>query len=905
MNARPPVSTPFPRRRMGIVALAAGCLFALNEAAHLTVDALWHQEVGQLQVFTTRLQQQSLFAAVAFAAAFVVLAAAALRVLRRGPALRLGSRGEIRIEPSDRRARPLVLAAVGVVAFFFAAPVAERWLDLRLAFAHSPYGIRDPVFGRDVGDYVFWLPAVEFAVNWLLALIVVALAATVALETGFVAATGARSLPGAALRGIAGWLGILLVLIAVRLAVGQYDVLYSTHGAVYGPAYTDVQARLPAMRLLCITAVVAAGLVFAGGVRQRVRWLVLPPAALAVLAVVALGIVPALMQRLLVEPNELAKEKPYLENSIRMTRAAYDLDTVESRPAVYERTLDAGTLERHTDLLENVRLWDWQPLLATYGQLQEIRLYYNFSDVDIDRYTVANRSRQVMLSARELSYSQLPEGARTWVNLHLKYTHGYGLCMSPVNHVTSEGLPELWVRDIPPAVNTIDLRIDRPEIYFGEQTDIFALVGTSTDEFDYPTGDSNQAARYAGKGGIPMGSPARRLLFAWVLQSREMLLTRYLTADSRVLMRRSLADRAPRLAPFLRYDADPYLVVADGRMFWVQDAYTFSKRFPGSRPVRGVNTIRNSVKVIVDAYDGTTSLYAVLPDDPILRAYARVFPGLFQPFDRMPASLKAHLRFPEDLFSIQAQVLATYHMQDPQVFYNREDLWSLPLENSGGREVALEPYYTMMQLTPGGPAEFVLVQPFTPRGKDNMIAWFVARCDGAARGERTVALFPKQELVYGPRQIEARIDQDAAISQLLTLWNQRGSSVVRGSLMVVPLGNTLLYVEPLYLQADKGGLPELKRVIVAYADRINLGTNLQEALANLVDAGAVAGAEPAAAPGASPGGGSGGSVDPAHRALALLRAAEAAMQHGDWVEHGRVMQDLRRLLESAAGTPPR
>ena len=905
MSTRPPVPMAFPRRRVALAVIAVLFLISLNETARLSVDALWFQELGALQVFTTRLQQQALFAAAAFVVAFAVLALAALRVLRRGPALRWGNRGEVRIEPSDRRARPFVLAAAAMVAFFFAAPVADRWLDLRLAFAHQPYGIRDPVFGRDVGDYVFVLPAVQFATNWFLMLAAMALAATVALESGFVALTSARALSPGAVRGIGIWLGVLLLLACARLGIAQYDALYSTHGAVYGPAYTDVQARLPAMRLVGAACAVAAGLVFFGAWRQRVRWLFLAPAALAVLAVVALGIVPALVQRLLVEPNEFAKEKPYLENSIRMTRAAYDLDTVKSRPATLDRNLDAGTLARHRDLLDNIRLWDWQPLLATYSQLQEIRLYYNFHDVDIDRYPVQGGVRQVMLSARELAYDQLPEGARTWVNLHLRYTHGYGLCMSPVNHVTSEGLPELWVRDIPPAVNTVDLRIDRPEIYFGEQTDTFALVGTSTDEFDYPIGDSNQSTRYAGKGGIAVGSFGRRLLFAWALQSREMLLTRSLTPESKILLRRSLADRAPRIAPFLRYDSDPYLVVAEGRLFWVQDAYTVSSRFPGSRPAGRINTIRNAVKVVVDAYDGTTTFYAALPADPLLRAYAQVFPGLFKPLETMPAGVMAHLRFPEDLFAVQAQVLATYHMQDPQAFYNREDLWSLPLENAGGREVVLEPYYAMMQIEPGGAPEFVLMQPFTPSGKDNMIAWLVARCDGTGRGERIVSLFPKQELVYGPRQIEARIDQDATISQLLTLWNQRGSSVVRGTLTVLPLGNTLLYVESLYLQAEKGALPELKRVIVAYSDRIDVGENLQAALARRVGEGV--GLEPAAStPGlrAAPGSALEAGETP-QRAMTLLRAAESALQRGDWVEHGRVMQELRQLLETAASPPRR
>src|SRR5262249_52058363 len=381
----------------------------------------------------------------------------------------------------------------------------------------------------------------------------------------------------------------------------------------------------------------------------------------------------------------------------------------------------------------------------------EIRLYYNFADVDLDRYPVGGVTRAVMRPALELAVDHLPEAAQTWVNLHLKYTHGYGICMSPVNQVTGEGLPQLWLRDIPP-VSDVGIGLTRPEIYYGEQTSEFTLVGTSTDEFDYPTGDTNRSTRYAGRGGIGVGSLGRRLLLAWALRSREMLFTAYLTPESRILLHRDIRERIFRIAPFLRYDHDPYIVLYDGRLYWVQDAYTTSDQFPASRPVHGINTIRNAVKVVVDAYDGTTRFYAAAPDDPILRTYEGVFPHLCRPLDEMPAGVRAHLRFPEDLFSIQAQALATYHMQDAQVFYNREDLWDLPHENLGGRDAPIDPYYAMMRVDPAGPPEFVLVQPFTPARKANMIAWLVARCDGTHLGERRVVLFPKHELIYGPQQ---------------------------------------------------------------------------------------------------------------------------------------------------------
>jgi uncharacterized membrane protein (UPF0182 family) len=509
-----------------------------------------------------------------------------------------------------------------------------------------------------------------------------------------------------------------------------------------------------------------------------------------------------------------------------------------------------------------------------------------------------------MLSARELAYDQLHEDARTWVNLHLKYTHGYGVCLSPVNEITREGLPELFIRDIPP-VSRIEVQVSRPEIYYGEESSTFALVGTTEDEFDYPTGEANEFTRYAGKGGIGVGSFWRRVLFAWQLRSRELLFTSALTAESRILLHRRLAERVRRVAPFLRYDRDPYLVLHEGRMIWIVDAYTTSNRFPYSQPSHDMNYIRNAVKVSIDAYDGTTTFYAADATDPLLRVYSRVFPSLFRALDEMPEALRAHLRYPVDLFRIQAETFATFHMDDSQVFYNKEDLWQLPIESFEGREIIMEPYYAIMRLPDTDRAEMVLMLPFTPSRKDNMIAWMAARCDGDNLGRRLVFLFPKQELIYGPRQIEARIDQEAEISQQLTLWSQAGSNVIRGNLLVIPLGSSVLYVEPLYLRADKGALPELKRVIVAHGNRIAMEVNLEQALTQLFGSTV---ALPRTSPTAAqqddtpplPAAADTASAEVAQRALQILRAADAALQRGDWAEYGAAMERLRGHLESQA-----
>jgi uncharacterized membrane protein (UPF0182 family) len=695
------------------------------------------------------------------------------------------------------------------------------------------------------------------------------------------------------------------VLVALHFAIEQFNILFSSHGALFGAGYTDVNAHLPALRFMIVAALLAAVAVLYGTWRGKLKWLLAAPALLG-LYVVATGLVPSALQKLVVEPNELSKERQYIEHALRLTREAYDLGTIDEHPFDIEMSLDPATLHANRSLIDNIRLWDWRPLLSTYGQIQEIRLYYNFADVDIDRYTLNGQYRQVMLSPRELAYDQIPESARTWMNLHLTYTHGYGLCMSPVNRITKEGLPELFIRDIPP-VSTVDLQITRPEIYFGEQTSTFSLVGTSTEEFDYPLGESNRMTRYAGQGGIPIGSPLRRLLFSTYMRSRELLLSGYLTPQTRILMRRSLNERVPRLAPFLRYDGDPYMVIDGGRLVWIQDAYTVSDRFPYSRPVGSINYMRNAVKVTVDAYDGTTRFYVADPRDPVLRVYRGIFPGLFRPLEEMSPGLRAHLRFPEDLFQVQSQVYATYHMRDAQVFYNREDLWQVPVESYGGTEIPVEPYYTMLRLPDADHQELILMRPFTPAGKDNMIAWLAARCDGDALGKRQVFLFPKQELVYGPRQIEARIDQDPSISQLLTLWNQRGSNVIRGNLLVMPIGRTVLYVEPLYLQAEKGALPELKRVILAQADRIVMGESLDSTLEML------AGVAPEASTATSaPSSGEPAATAPtrpetnasAQQALEIMQGAEAAMQRGDWTSYGREMQRLKQYLQAQA-TPAR
>jgi uncharacterized membrane protein (UPF0182 family) len=589
-----------------------------------------------------------------------------------------------------------------------------------------------------------------------------------------------------------------------------------------------------------------------------------------------------------VRPNELTAETPYIARAIAATRAGFGIDRVRERefPAT---PLDPGAVARQQATIDNVRLWDYRPMLRTLGQIQTLRPYYTFADVDVDRYTIAGRQRQVMLAARELSVARLPEAARTWVNEHLVYTHGYGLVMTPVNRFTGEGMPEFFIKDIPP-VTSVPLRLDRPEIYFGELTTGYVVVNTAVPELDYPRGDDNVYAHYQGRGGIRLSALAR-LAMAYRFGDVRLALSRDIGPQSRLLFRRQIVARARQIAPFLRYDRDPYLVLADGRLVWILDAYTATDRYPYATRYGDVNYIRNSVKVVIDAYEGHVTFYLMAPEDPLARTFARVFPTLFRPVAEMPPAIAAHLRYPVDLFELQAQVFATFHMRDPQVFYNREDAWQIPSEVFGNETVRVEPYYVTMRLAEASAPEFVLILPFAPAGRDNMIAWMAARNDPPHYGELIVYRFPKARIVFGPMQIEARINQDATIAQQLTLWNQQGSQVIRGNLLVIPIEDGLLYVEPLFLQAERSQLPELKRVIVASGAAVVMAPTLEAALAGLLGGPRPPAHAPPAVPPASD------LRALTEQALAIYRAAQERLRAGDLAGYSQEMARLGPVLE--------
>ena len=900
-------------------------LFLLAQGLPLYTDWLWYQEVGLGVVFLTTWKFK-LLSGLVFGAPFFVVLYASLRFAGRGSAgdvlLELddqfGLPNRLAIEPQFRR---LLLPGTLFAGVLAGVQASNEW-ETFLRWANAePFGVRDPLFQRDIGFYVFTLPAAEFVYHYLLAALALTLLGTaftyllyggIQITTRGPVATGrARAhllVVGAALFAVYG---------AGLWVVRRADLVFSAGGVVFGAKYQEVHATRPALQMLAVVSGLCALLCLVQLRGRGFRLVALGGGVLVAGHVVGLGLYPSLLQRFTVTPNEIAKEREYILHNIAATRLAYGLDKIEEKEFPAEERLTAEDLRRNDLTIKNVRLWDEAPLLTTLAQVQEIRPYYKFVDVDNDRYVINNEYRQVMLSARELSHRHLP-GERTWINEHLIYTHGYGVVVGPVNRVTPEGLPEFFIKDIPP-VGTLPVPIKRPEIYYGEVANEYVIVKTARKELDYPKGETNEYSTYEGKGGVLMGSYPRRLLFAArfgkaIVPEINILLNTDITAESRILFYRQVDQRVRQAAPFLQFDGDPYLVISnEGRLFWIVDAYTTSNRYPYStrvdissivrRPRTAANYMRNSVKAVVDAYDGTVALYVSEPTDPVIRAYDRAFPGALKPLKDMPEDLRAHIRYPAGMFTIQARMFATYHMTDSQVFYNKEDLWSIPrrtLETRDARDAEMEPYYTIMRFPGETREEFILLLPYTPRTKDNMSAWLAARSDPPHYGKLIAFAFPKAKLIYGPRQIEARIEQDSVISQQLTLWRQGGSQVLRGSLLAIPVEESLLYVTPLYLAAEKGSLPELKRVFVAFGNQIAMEETLERSLQQIFGGRAVRGEAAGAAAARAPAGavpGAGPSVAGlASRASEHYARAQDFLKQGNWAGFGDELKKMEGVL---------
>ena len=891
-----------------VVLLVLGTV--IPAVAGFYTDWLWFQELGYEAVFLRSLSAQATVGILSGAAAFVLLAGnllLALRSLRPRPFRVATPNGPQLVMVDPARSRPIALGLVTLVALLFANFAGGQWETWLYFLNATPFGKTDPILGRDIGFYIFTLPLLEMIlgmVYFLIFLMVIVAAAAYVFgeEIGlgvtrnvFVSKRAARHL------------GLLAAVTLLALAFGAWlqiaQTLTTPSGVVTGPTYADVHARIPALWALAAAAVLGAILAALYAVRGGRLWPVAAAGALYLAVSIGGSVYAAVIQRLIVAPNEQVKETPFIVHNIQATRAAFGLDGAIERPLSGEARLTRADLERNAATIDNVPLWNDRPLLDTFSQIQEIRTYYDFVAVDNDRYTINGKYRQIMLSARELNSRSLP--SRTWINERLTFTHGYGLTLGPVNEVTREGLPVLFIKDLPLAA-TAGLEVTQPAIYFGELPNDHVFVKTKTPEFDYPRGDDNVYAEYTGSGGVPLSNMFRRLMFAIRFRSTDTFFSPNLTTDSRVMMYRRIAERVQRIAPFLRHDPDPYLTISGGRLVWMQDIYTTSQRYPYSTTAGGVNYIRNAIKVTIDAYHGTTTFHVVDPSDPIAQTVGKMFPGLLKPLDAMPEDLRTRLRYPQQIFALQASMFATFHMTNPAVFYNREDQWEIPAFDVGGKPAQMHPYYTIMKLPGESGAEYIQMLPFTPRGKDNLASWMVARSDGANYGKLAVFQFPKQTVIFGPRQVAARINQDQVISPQITLWNQQGSEVIQGTLLVIPIEESLIYIRPLYLKAAGGQIPELKRVIVAYQNNIVMDETLDAALARIFPGGAprpqpdlpvAEGQAPAAAPAPA-----GAAPAPDVRSLAEqarshYQRAMQAQREGNWALYGEEIKKLGEILE--------
>ncbi len=810
------------------ILLALGIVLALFIIASISkgfyTEWLWFSSLGYGEAYVTILQTKLLLF---FAAAIIFFA---LLFGNIWLAIRLSTK-------TQPHSLLWVIAGsvAAVVSLIFGLVTQGNWEVLLRFFNGQPFGITDPVFHKDASFYIFSLPFFHLVRWWFTGALIITFIGSGAVYLHRYATQRSKSdLAGPSFVHLGGLTIAILVLFAWGYWLGRWELVFSERGAVFGAGYADMNAKLPALWILMAIVLVCIIVLITSILRRKFRW-ALYGIGTWIVAVIAIGLIyPSIVQRFQVEPNELALEKPYIEYNIEFTREAFALNLVEEQYFPAEESPSSQDIAENQVTINNIRLWDPRPLKDTYNQIQSIRLYYDFHDVDVDRYNIDGQYRQVMLSARELAAEKLAGEAQTWVNRQLQFTHGYGLALTFVNEISAEGLPELLVKDIPPVGK---FNIQQPQIYFGEKTNHYVIVKTRTQEFDYPLGDQNVYGHYEGNDGVTLDSFMRRLAYAWQFHDFNILISGELTPESRVLYYRNIQERVNHLAPFLKLDSDPYLVMIDGKLFWIQDAYTTTDRYPYSERLGGsLNYIRNSVKTLIDAYNGDVTFYVTDPEDALIKTYQTIFPNLFVSADQMPESLRSHLRYPEDLFNIQATIYRSYHMRDARVFYNKEDLWTIPKEVYAGTEQSMESYYVIMRLPDEDKEEFLLMLPFTPVNKNNTIGWLAGRCDGENYGKLLAYSFPKERLVYGPSQIENRIQQDTTITEQLALWGRGGSRVIRGNLLMIPLGKSNLYVEPVFLQAEAGGLPELKRVIVAAGDQIAMAPSLGESISAIFGA---------------------------------------------------------------------
>lgn len=883
-------------------------------------DWLWYGEVGYRSILLTSIWNRLALGFGAGILFFLIVYFNLWLARKLSPPTLPRYGGSVRSRIGIFAQRGLGALIVGLTLFIsvlVGLEASTHWLDFQAFIQGVPFSGVDPIFHKNIGFYVFKLGFMRYAYGWVFfALLVAGIAAAVVhyVDRAIEVLAGVPTFAPHVKAHLSLILTGIFLVQAWRYCLDAYGLLYSPHGFIFGAGFTDVHARLIAYRILSVISIVAAILSL---INIRRRGITLPLAAFGILVGTSLlvGVIyPVAVEEIYVKPDQVHRETPFIKQNIEFTRQAYNLSGIEEKNFPDTGSLTASTISDNQATVNSIRLWDYRPLLDTYSQLQTLWQYFEIENVDVDRYTVGGEMREVMLAARELSPDAAKTGSGTWVNQHFRFTHGYGAVMSPVNRATSEGLPEFFIQDMPP-VSNVGINISKPQIYYGELGDDYVIVNSDEKEFDYPSGDQQNFTNYSGDGGVPIGNYFRRLAYAWVFGDIRLALQNPIASNSRIMYRREIKERVRLICPFLKYDTDPYMVVSNGKLCWMWDAYTTSAEYPYSTPYDlssseyesdTINYIRNSVKVVVDAYTGKVQFYISDDKDPIIRTYAKIFPGVFRPMSSMPLDLKPHVRYPEQLFKIQSNMLLRYHMRDAEVFYSGGDLWAVPNEivQTSGDPSPIEPYYVVMKLPGETKEHFVLMRPFTPFRKDNMVSWLGVVCDPDDYGRMVLYQFPRGQRIYGPQQIESRINQDPSISQELTLWDQAGSKVNRGNLIVLPIDGTVLYIKPLYLQATSGKIPELKRVIVAYNGQVVMEETLNAALNKIVGGGISQSTaqesekmiipKPGAKPGAS-------LQNPdirklVDKAVSQFQQARELQQKGDWAGYGAALKKLDNTL---------
>jgi len=898
----------FTRRRIAllIILILIVAFFAIIVPfAKFYTDALWYNHLGFQNLFYKTLVAKIL-SVVIFGLIFFALLYVNIFLARKiSPEQEFKLEGSP-LEPIINKAKGAWKKAVGIGLVIFSLVAAfiaglgwgGKWDQILKWMNHAAFAKTDPVFHKDIGYYVFSYPFHRSLTDWLIGALLFVLVVTAVIyifEGGIRLKASWDMFAPHVLAHLSVILAAIFVIKAYSYRLNMYELLFSKKGAVYGVGYTDANAQIPALWIMLVIALLIAAILIVN-IKYK-SWLlpVIGVGALLVAALVVGTIYPAIIQRYVVKPAEQSKERPYLERYITETRDAYKISAVSPTPYPGDFTLDAAAIQRNQATIKNIRLWDPKTLLTSFQQLQSIRQYYTFNNVGVDRYTVNGLYRQTMTSARDMVQSQLPTSARTWVNDTLVYTHGYGAVMSPSNDVTSEGNPNFIVDNIPPT-GTTNIQVKVPQLYFGQTTDNYVVTNTTQPEFDYPQGEKEVHAPYAGTGGVKVHSIWRKLLFSISFADVNLLFSGQIGNNSQVMYYRDIQDRLSKCAPFLKQDQDPYMVVSDaGKLFWIVDCYATTDKYPYSEPSGNMgNYIRNSVKAVIDPYNGDVSLYVVDPTDPVIATYRKIFPHIFKDFAQMPPDLVKHIRYPEDFFVAQTNILRTFHMTNPDTFYNREDQWDFPNAEIDGQEQPMPPYYIIMRLPGSVGEEMVLMIPFVPHGKQNMTAWVAARMDDGHYGEVVNFSFPSGKLIYGPQQIQARIEADPTISEQLSLWRQAGSQVITGNLLVIPIQGSLIYVEPLYLQATQTQIPQVKRVVVVYGQQVVMGDTLDQAIAAVF--GGAAPAAPSATAPATP-----ATQTLAAQALDLYNKAVAAQKAGDWAAYGTLLDQLNNVLKQLAG----